>query len=300
MNGHSFITGTPINKPLVPLSEDELRRLVPSAFATHPHYSRTAKYVAIPTIEVLQALFKLGYVPYQATQSHSRTADKQGFTKHMIRLGHKDAIQNLKVGDSIAQACLTNSYDGSTPYELDAGLHVLLCANGLMAGGEGFERVKVYHKGDVVDDVVDGTYRVLGQANKALNRSKEWIQLQLTDGEQKAFAESAHQLRFADGEGKITTPIVPDQLLHARRPADGNLTDGSYRLRGPYGFAKTDLWTTFNVVQENAIKGGLRGRTRDTRGRRITTRGVNGIDQDVRLNRALWTLAERMAELKAA
>ena len=34
--------------------------------------------------------------------------------------------------------------------------------------------------------------------------------------------------------------------------------------------------------------------------RRITTREVKGIDQDVKLNRALWMLAERMAELKAA
>jgi hypothetical protein len=34
--------------------------------------------------------------------------------------------------------------------------------------------------------------------------------------------------------------------------------------------------------------------------RRVTTREVRGIDQDVRLNRALWQLAERMAELKGA
>jgi len=30
----------------------------------------------------------------------------------------------------------------------------------------------------------------------------------------------------------------------------------------------------------------------------VTSREVRGIDQDVRLNRALWQLAERMAELK--
>ena len=32
--------------------------------------------------------------------------------------------------------------------------------------------------------------------------------------------------------------------------------------------------------------------------RNVTTRQVNGIDQDVRLNRALWMLAEKIAELK--
>jgi hypothetical protein len=33
------------------------------------------------------------------------------------------------------------------------------------------------------------------------------------------------------------------------------------------------------------------------RGRVVTTRAVNNIDQDVRLNRALWGLGERMAGL---
>ena len=34
--------------------------------------------------------------------------------------------------------------------------------------------------------------------------------------------------------------------------------------------------------------------------RRVTTRPINGIDQDVKLNRALYTRAARMAELKKA
>jgi hypothetical protein len=63
----------------------------------------------------------------------------------------------------------------------------------------------------------------------------------------------------------------------------------------------SDLWTTLNRVQENSIRGGLRGVTRDANGRRQVrrTREVTGIDQDVKLNRALWTLAEEMRKLKA-
>ena len=34
-------------------------------------------------------------------------------------------------------------------------------------------------------------------------------------------------------------------------------------------------------------------------GRRVKSRAVSGIDQDIRLNKALWLLGERMAELKA-
>jgi hypothetical protein len=46
------------------------------------------------------------------------------------------------------------------------------------------------------------------------------------------------------------------------------------------------------------IKGGQPGRA--TTGRRLTTRGVSGVNENVKLNRALWTLADQMAKLKTA
>ena len=58
----------------------------------------------------------------------------------------------------------------------------------------------------------------------------------------------------------------------------------------------SDMWTTFSRVQENLIKGGLRGRNKS--GRSMTTRAMTGINQNVKLNRALWVLAEEMRKLK--
>lgn len=50
------------------------------------------------------------------------------------------------------------------------------------------------------------------------------------------------------------------------------------------------------------MRGGLHamGRDANNRARRVTTREVRNIDGDVKLNRALWLLSQRMAELKAA
>lgn len=59
----------------------------------------------------------------------------------------------------------------------------------------------------------------------------------------------------------------------------------------------SDMWTTFSRVQENMIKGGLRGRS--SNGRATTTRAVTGIDQNVKINRVLSVLAEEMRKLKA-
>jgi hypothetical protein len=69
-------------------------------------------------------------------------------------------------------------------------------------------------------------------------------------------------------------------LIEARRPEDQG----------------RNLWTTFQRVQENALRGGQPGRT--VQGRRMRTREVASIDRGVSLNRALWLLAEEMRKLK--
>jgi hypothetical protein len=117
----------------------------------------------------------------------------------------------------------------------------------------------------------------------ALTAPQDWSQIQLTNREQLAFAEAAHELRFEDAEN---APVEPVKLLQTNRRADvGN-----------------DTWTVFNRIQENVIKGGLHGKRIDENGRarRVTTRPIKGIDQDVKLNRALFTLAAKMAEIKTA
>jgi hypothetical protein len=56
------------------------------------------------------------------------------------------------------------------------------------------------------------------------------------------------------------------------------------------------VWRTFNVIQENLVRGGVRGVA--SNGRRQRTRAMTGVDASTRLNRELWTLAEGMAKLK--
>ena len=53
-----------------------------------------------------------------------------------------------------------------------------------------------------------------------------------------------------------------------------------------------DLWTTYQRIQENLIKGALSGR--NAKGGRSHTRAVRSIDGDVKLNRALWVMAEAL------
>ncbi len=268
------------------LTEDEMRKVAPSIFALSAHESRSERFQPIPTIEILRGLTKEGFVPVGARQATSRTEGKAEFTKHLIRLRRIDDGKVYNVGDTVCEILLKNANDGTSAYELMAGLFRIRCLNSLVAQTGKVEEIKVRHSGDVQGKVIDGTYTVLKAAEQALVAPQDWSTMQLNRDEREILARSAHLLRFGDSSGEVTTPIKAEQLLTQRRSGDlGN-----------------DLWSTWNVVQENAIKGGIRAVGRDDLGRprRVKSRAVTGIDQDIKLNKALWLLGEEMAKLKGA
>lgn len=268
------------------LTIERMREIAPSIFAMGAHPSRSERYTHLPTIDIVKALMAKNFLPFSISQSRSREDTGRDYVKHMIRFRHPEQ-KAIGVGDTIPEVVMINSHDGSSSYQLSAGLFRLVCSNGMMVADQMFESIRVRHTGDVLKEVVKASYRVVKESVKALEAPRKWAAINLSPKERLAFAEGAHHYRFADNEGNVNTPITPDQLLHARRSED----------------ASHDLWSTMNVVQENLIRGGLTGSRIDPntrRGRRrITTRPVTGIDQDVKLNKALWLLAAKMEEAKS-
>jgi len=257
-----------------PLSDAQIMRVAPSIFATDAHHSRSDRYAFVPTVDVLQGLRKEGFQPFMVGQSRTRIADKREFTKHMIRLRHASQINAGEANEII----LINSHDGTSSYQMLAGMFRFVCMNGLVCG-DTFNDIRIRHKGNIVDDVIEGAFTVVDGFKAIADRRDQMTGVKLLGSEQTAFAEAALTLKYDD---ETPAPITARDILRPRRWEDN----------------EQDLWSTFNRVQENMIKGGIRGR--NANGRRTSTREVNGIDQNVKINRALWTLAERMAELKAA
>lgn len=275
------------NRNSQPLTIDQIAQTAPSALALQPHESRSDRYTYIPTLDVIKGMERAGFFPFSATQSRSRDLSRREFTKHMLRFRTMADMQRAAiVGEVVPEIVLVNAHDGTSAYKLMMGLYRFICANGAMVSDSEVAAVHVQHKGNIIDAVVEASTAIVQQAPKVLDTVQRWQSLQLTAGEQNAFAEAAHTLRFADAEGHVDTPITASQLLWTRRGGDNS----------------PDLWRTFNKVQENVIKGGLSARAPRTPENRhprlVSTREVKGIDQDVKLNRALWQLAERMAELK--
>lgn len=280
---HDFTAGAIIRRAMQPLTDDDIRRAAPSVFANEAHDSRSARYAYVPTFEVLAGLKREGFEVYSARQSVARDEGKASHTKHMLKLRHQ-STQALAVGDSAPEIVLINSHDGTSSYQMMGGMHRLVCNNGLMVPDGICQTIRVQHSGNIIDKVTAGAFDVLDGLTRVIDSRDTMRALTLNDGEQKAFAHAAALLRFDPAEGE-ELPVTPDQVNRARRTADMG----------------ADLWATFNRVQENVIRGGLRGQTTDENGRRQVrrTREVKGIDQDVKLNRALWTLAEEMRRLKA-
>jgi hypothetical protein len=292
MNTHAMVRGGSIYTSTARfddhqrfLTEDEIRSAAPSVFATTAHESRSARFRPIATIDVIRMLDQEGFGVVGAKQSVARLEDRKDFTKHMLRLRQKGEVQR-KVGDTVFEVLLKNANDGTAAYDLLAGLFRIRCLNSLVAMDTQMSTQRVRHSGDVAPKVIDGVFSVVRDADRALNAPDQWGQLQLAAPEQMFLAEAAHAIRFpVDENNNQTTNVKPEQLLNVRRTGD----------------AGTDLWTVFNRLQENVVRGGLDnyGYNAEGRFRRAHTREVKGIDQSTALNRALWTLGEKMAALKA-
>ena len=262
------------------LTMDQIQSAAPSAFAGQAYEKQSDRYSFIPTSDVINGMREAGFIPVSAQQGRSRIPGKAMFTKHMIRFRAQNQ-QLTAVGDSALEAVLINSHDGTSTYKLMGGVFRLACLNGMVIAESMFASVNIRHTGNVIDQVVEGTQLFFEQAPKVLEAIKNWKEIQLLPVEQLVLAEAARTVRFADEDGAVKTPVTAEMLLNSRRYDDN----------------ADDLWHTFNRVQENTTKG-FRTHRRDTEGRRIGTRAIKSIDGDVRLNRALWSLAERMAEIK--
>lgn len=262
-----------------PLGRSQIMSVAPSIFAEGAHESRSARYTYIPTYRVLEGLGREGFLPYMAGQSVCRTEGKTEFTKHMVRLRHAGQTNGIGKANEII---LVNSHDGSSGYQMLAGVFRFVCLNGLICGDQ-FEDFRVKHTGDVASNVIDAAFRVVDEFKGVDESVDEQRQIALSEPEQRLFANAAALLRFGEIEGQAgvsASPVSVEALLEARRPEDNS----------------NSLWATFNRVQENAVRGGLAGRT--VTGRAVQTRQIAGIDRNVSLNRALWSLAEGMRALK--
>lgn len=262
------------------LTHTQLRSVAPSVFTRSPYHKMSDRYKVAATADVVDLLSDIGLFPVRAQQSKCRLPDKREFSKHMIRFRKSEHMEAAYAAE-VPEVVLVNSFDGSSAYKLTLGIYRVCCTNGLVCPVGDLGGFSVRHAGgdDFQQKIIDASYQVIAEAPGVMNRIAEWKNLPVTAPQQLAFAEAALTLREH-------RHITAAQLLAPKRVEDAPAPDGT-----------SDLWRLLNTTQEHLMKGGDRGIA--PTGRRMTTRAIKSVDADLKTNRALWMLSEKMAELLA-
>jgi hypothetical protein len=262
----------------IPLTNDQITTFAPAAGSLQPIDGVSSRYSFVPTLTAVDLLRDAGWFPVHAEQSAVRKIDRDGYQRHLIRF----AKNGLSFDGERVDLVLYNSHDRGCAFKLIASVWRQICGNGLMVASE-FANFSHKHIGFRPDDFIHSAGEIAVAAGTIADQVDAMKVIEMTPDERGIYARVAHNLVFPEPEN---APVLPEQLLSERR----------------YDDKGHDLWTTFNVVQENVMRGGLKGikRADDGRSRRTTTRPVKAIDRNIQLNQALWYLTEKMAELKGA
>lgn len=264
-----------------PLLMTEMQQFVPSIFSTESHESRSDRFKPISTWEVLQHLEEhAGFKPFMAAQSNVRDVSRKEFTKHMIRLRKEDS-RNDSTG-MCDEIIIVNANDGTSSYKLLSGQFRFVCANGLVCGDIN-RNTSVRHSGDARGEVLEGVWEVLKDYDEIHDQHARMQSLRLTDRQRQQFAIASYMAKEGQPENGAFL-YNPMQLLNLRRTADNG----------------NDLFSTFNVVQENAINGGLsrlpQVNANGKLGRRTKTKPITNIDNNININRSLWQIASEVLD----
>jgi len=243
-----------------------IKSVAPSVFATSASNKLSDKYVFVPTDQVIEYFDCEGWEISDVSQT-----GRGIHATHQLKFRHG---QLPAVGDTLVEAIVRNSHNGMSTFSVSAGLHRLVCSNGLVVPTSVVEKFNVRHSGFELDDVkrlMDGFSKKLPVIQGSVGRMME---RELTIDEQIQYVQKASKIRWVEGSIPSDSQLV--DILTPNRVEDN----------------KNDLWTTFNVVQEKFVRGGFDYRTKT--GRKSKLRNLKSILTVNNINTKLWELAEEM------
>src|SRR5271166_4445247 len=187
---------------------DELRVRTPAVFAVGASDRTKPTYRFINTHSVLEALLEAGFQLADARQTRRRQGADPSYARHLIRLRPMREI--LKLEDCIPEICLINAHDGTSAYQLIAGLYRPLCTNGLLCRMGDFAMIRIPHRANIIADVVAGARELCTQFERIGTLVAAMAARMLADNEHLALAKTAYEIRWA----KCEKPrILPANLL---------------------------------------------------------------------------------------
>ena len=251
-------------------SNSEIRTLCPSVFTEVPASNVSQHYTHIPTIQVIEDMRSLGWDVVDAKQVKARNT--QVTQKHLVIFRNPDVVIDGEDGDVVwPQILLTNSHDGKSSFQFQAGLFRMVCENGLVISTQDFEKVKMRHMGYSFSELQEQIRTMVERLPLTVESMNKMKQVQLNEEQMVEFANRALEIRFDEAQmERIAIDI--NQLLEVERNEDKG----------------DDVWVVFNRIQEKLLNGGF-SYTAGSKSRKA--RRVKNFQQDARINSELFDLA---------
>ena len=253
------------------LTLDQIQSKAPSVFATEHDGHRSDRYTFVSSEKIIEGFDDLGWGVVDAQQPNSRRSNP-AHNKHLLRFRPRDgkmAFRDPRSDSEVYPEILSyNSSNGTSRWKLTSGAFSMVCSNGMTVRVPGFEDIgedmSRKHIGFDPQIAYDAVQSMSDSFGGFFGTVAEMTQHDLDDSQRLDMALKAREIRF-DGNDSID----PMLLLTLRRGAD----------------AGRDIWTTFNVLQENCVRGGIKLAKR-------TSRDLTNIDALDRVNTSLWDVAE--------
>lgn len=192
---------------------------------------------------------------------------RQGYQKHVLRFdtGFSNRHGNL-------QLLAVNSHEGSSALTFRMGFFRLVCSNGLIIGSDLIPQIKVRHTQNGLLKLDDSIDELMEWKTVAMDNIEKMENRKLNRDEFEKLIHASAKIRLAD---KYSDKIVP--LFEAKRYEDN----------------KEDLFTAFNVIQENIMRTGFYVLNKETN---VSTkvRAIRGVNASLELNTALYNEALKL------
>ncbi|EMM77487.1 PF06067 domain protein [Leptospira santarosai str. 2000030832] len=111
------------------ISEEELKRRVPSVYSDASLGQVSETYLQIKTSDVLSLFLDIGWEVQTATEINVRNKDRKEFQKHMLILKHPNMIFQE---EGKLNVVIRNSHDRSNSLEIFYGFLRFACSNQLL------------------------------------------------------------------------------------------------------------------------------------------------------------------------
>ena len=246
------------------MTTQQLIDKVPAVITKAPSDGLSNSYRFVSTLDVAGKLKELaGLEPVAA---HARKpGDLYGV--HCVTFADPETLKGSNA-PVVPQVVVYNAHDGSMSLRVLAGFFRFVCANGLVAGDK-LSETKRRHRGEFdLESLIAGTLDMVDAGKEEIAAMRG---VKLDTMEQCELARSMANIVWA--EEARTEKLIQSLVTTVRRVAD----------------LSPDLWTVFNRIQENILRGGMdRG---VINGRASTTRGIRDMQRRLDINQGIWDVA---------